>query len=68
MHRTLEEVRQEGLDALRQRLGQADMIRFLQQFETGRGDYAQERHDWADRLTIDDLKKLASNGNDVKEN
>ena len=36
MQRSLDEVRQQGLDALRQRLGRADMIRFLQQFETDR--------------------------------
>ena len=46
MQRTLNEVRQEGLEALRERLGRADMIRFLQQFETGSGDYARERHEW----------------------
>lgn len=36
MQRTLDEVRREGLEALRERLGRADMIRFMQQFETGR--------------------------------
>ena len=41
---TLEQLRREGLEALRERLGQAGMIRFLQQFETGDGDYANERH------------------------
>ena len=49
MQRTLDEVKQEGLDALRQRLGRADMIRFLQQFETGHSDYAEQRHEWVDR-------------------
>jgi len=50
--RTLEEIRCEGLDALRQRLGRADTIRFLQQFETGRGDYASERHVWVDTTSL----------------
>ena len=62
MQRSLDEVRQEGLDALRQRLGRADMIRFLQQFETGHGDYAQERHAWVDQVTVDELESLASRG------
>jgi hypothetical protein len=44
MGRTQDEIYREGLQALRHRLGRAGMVRFLQQFETGQGDYAQERH------------------------
>jgi hypothetical protein len=62
MQRSLDEVRQEGLDALRERLGRADMIRFLQQFETGRGDYSQERHEWVDRLSLQEIEDIAENG------
>jgi hypothetical protein len=63
MHRTLDEVRREGLDALRQRLGRADMIRFLQQFESGQGDYARQRHQWVDQVTLQDIEnELARNG------
>lgn len=58
MHPTLDEIRRAGLAALRERLGRAGMIRFLQQFETGSGDYARERHAWVDRLTLSDLKAL----------
>jgi hypothetical protein len=36
------------------------MILFLQQFDGGNGDYARERHEWADRTTLEDLKKLAA--------
>jgi hypothetical protein len=60
MQRSLDEVRQLGLDALRQRLGRADMIRFLQQFEIGQGDYAQDRHAWTDRLSLDEIERQAS--------
>ena len=60
MQRSLEEVRQQGLEALRQRLGRADMIRFLQQFETGRGDYAKERHAWVDQSSLADIENLTS--------
>jgi hypothetical protein len=56
---TLEEIRRNGLEALRQRLGRAGMIRFLQQFETGRGDYTQARREWVDRLSLDDLRTLS---------
>jgi hypothetical protein len=63
MQRTLDEIRREGFEALRERLGRADMIRFLQQFETGRGDYAKERHEWVDRTSLDDIERLGANGN-----
>ncbi len=57
----MDEVRQEGLQALQERLGRAHMVRFLQQFETGTGDYARERHDWVDRLSLEDLEREAQN-------
>lgn len=60
MHRTLDEIRREDLEALKQRLGRAGMIRFLQQFEAGAGDYAADRHDWVDRTSLADLKKNAT--------
>jgi len=43
---SLEEIRQHGIDALARELGPVGMIRFLQQFETGKGDYTIERHQW----------------------
>ncbi len=60
MHLTLDQIRREGLAVLRERLGQAGMIRFLQQFEHGMGDYAQERREWVDRTTLDDIKASAA--------
>jgi hypothetical protein len=59
MGRTLDEIYREGLEALRDRLGRAGMVRFLQQFETGQGDYASARHEWVDRLSLEDLRTLA---------
>jgi len=58
--KTLDEIRREGLEALRERLGRAGMIRFMQQFENGSGDYAQERHQWVDETTLDELKEAAN--------
>jgi hypothetical protein len=55
MARTLEEIRQRGLEALRKELGRAGMIRFLQQFESGSGEYAQERHAWVDGTSLAEL-------------
>jgi hypothetical protein len=60
MQRTLDEIRREGMAALEERLGRADMIRFLQQFETGSGDYARQRHDWVDRTTLQDIERMAA--------
>ena len=43
---TLDQIRQTGLEALERELGPVGFIRFLQQFETGAGDYTAERHNW----------------------
>ncbi len=43
---TLEQIRLSGLDALARELGVVGMVRFLQQFEMGKGDYSAERHHW----------------------
>jgi hypothetical protein len=53
--RTLEQIRLIGLEALSRELGPVGMIRFLQQFETGHGDYSSERHQWLDQLSVDEL-------------
>jgi hypothetical protein len=59
MTRTLEQIRRDGLAALRRELGQAGMIRFLQQFETGSGDYAKERHAWVDVTSFEEIRAAA---------
>ena len=56
MRPTLHEIYRQGLEALRERLGRAGMVRFLQQFEAGQGDYARERHTWVDALSLDELR------------
>jgi hypothetical protein len=59
MQQTLEEIRREGLDALRERLGRAGMIRFLAQLGSGEGDYAKARHAWVDALSLEELRGLS---------
>ena len=54
---TLEQIRREGLEALRDRLGRAGMIRFLAQFDNGSGDYAKHRHEWVDRTSLAEIRK-----------
>jgi len=41
--RTLHQIQQEGLDVLVEKLGPDDAIRFLQIYETGRGDWTKDR-------------------------
>lgn len=60
MTQTLDAIRRDGLAVLRQKLGRAGMLRFLQQFGSGSGDYAKDRHAWVDRTTMDDLRKAAT--------
>lgn len=52
---TLDQVRRIGVTALAQKLGAVGMVRFLQQSETGWGDYTKERKQW---LGDPDLKEL----------
>ena len=56
---TLEQIRRRGLAALRRELGKAGMIRFLQQFDQGEGDYAAKRHEWVDETSLADLRAEA---------
>ena len=56
---TLDQIRRKGLTALCRELGKEGMIRFLQQFDTGSGDYARERHSWVDQTTLDAIRKAA---------
>jgi hypothetical protein len=53
--RTLEQIRSAGLRALRRELGPADMVRFLHQYETGSGDYTEDRRQWRDQWTMDEI-------------
>lgn len=54
---TLEQIRLTGLKALSRDLGPVGLVRFLQQFETGQGDYTAERHLWLGERTVQDLAR-----------
>ena len=54
---SLDQIRKVGLEALAQALGQTGMVRFLQQFEIGRGDYSKEKDQWLDNMSIQDIVK-----------
>lgn len=51
----IEQIREEGIEALIKKLGPDGMIRFIQQFDSGRGDYTKDRHALLDGYTIDDI-------------
>ena len=61
---TLAEIRLAGYHALLRELGPVNLVRFLQQFETGYGDYTQERHDWLDQYTIEEITQEIQRGKD----
>lgn len=44
-----------GFQALRQELGVVGFIRFMQQFDAGRGNYTEERQEWQQPYTVDSL-------------
>lgn len=49
------EIQKKGYQALIEALGYEGMVQFLQQLNAGRGDYTQERHQWLDELTLEDI-------------
>lgn len=52
---TLEQLRRRGLEALARELGPVGMVRFLQQSETGHGDYSRDREQWLPQGDVSDL-------------
>ena len=58
--RTINEIRRIGIKALAESLGPIEMVRFLQSFELGYGDYTKERHEWLE----EDMNKIIS---EIKE-
>ena len=53
---TLEELREVGLRALSKVLGPVGAIRFIQQFEKGKGDYTKERSKILKKTTFERVK------------
>jgi len=60
--KTPNEIRKEGIEILSRELGPIEMVRFLQQYDMGEGDYTKERHKWIQKSTVkgikEELKKL----------
>lgn len=54
----LERIRKEGLKALKDTLGVEGMIKFLQMYSGGEGDYTKEREEIIKDLKIEDFEKF----------
>ena len=59
---SLNEIRRTGIEALIEKLGIVGMVRFLQQNETGYGDYTEEREELLGNPSLEELY------NDMKKN
>ncbi|AFY80160.1 hypothetical protein [Oscillatoria acuminata] len=55
MTKTQQEIIQKGYQALIDSLGVVDTIRFIQYFSPGHGDYTQERHQWLEKMSLNDI-------------
>lgn len=54
--KTISEIRREGLEVLAKNLGPIGMVRFVQSFDLGRGDYTKERSQWLSE-SLDEIFK-----------
>ena len=52
---TVEEVYKRGLEALSRELGPVGMVRFIQMFEPGKGDYVKDREKLLNSISRTDL-------------
>jgi hypothetical protein len=58
----LTEIRQQGYKALIESLGVVGMLRFIQQFEVGYGDYTTEKYQ-LEEPTIEDFQQFVRRDN-----
>ena len=57
------EVQRKGYQILAKELGVVDFIRFIQEFEKGSGNYTENRHEWQDRYSVEDILREIKNKN-----
>ena len=55
MEMNMSEIRKKGIEALTEALGPVGMVRFLHQFESGKGDYTKERKIWLKEYDINSV-------------
>ena len=61
--RELEKIRREGLKALKEKLGVEGMIKFIQMYSDGTGDYTKEKYENQEELTIENFEKYIAENN-----
>lgn len=49
------QIQQTGMEILAREMGTTGLIRFLQQFDLGHGDYTVDRHQWLKNVSVDDV-------------
>ena len=54
--RELEKIRKDGLKALKDKLGIEGMIKFIQLYSDGKGNYTEERREILENLDKEELK------------
>ena len=52
---TLAELNRKAFKTLVETLGYVNAVRFFKQFDTGTGDYTQERQQWLDDVSLCDI-------------
>lgn len=55
------EIQRKGYQILAKELGVVNFIRFLQEFEKGRGNYTEDRHNWQDVYSVQDILEEIKN-------
>ena len=53
--KTQNEIIEQGYKALVDSLGVVDAIRFIQHFSPGEGNYTEERHQWLQQKSLDEV-------------
>lgn len=54
-YKTENEIQELGIETLRQGIGVVGLIRFLQQFDKGHGNYVQDRQQWQKNYTVETI-------------
>jgi len=60
--KTLNEIRKIGIEALAKALGPVEMVRFIQSFDLGRGDYTKERSQWLNQSVEEIIREIKEKG------
>ncbi|MDE0553338.1 MAG: hypothetical protein OXI24_03930 [Candidatus Poribacteria bacterium] len=62
-----EQILELGFKALIDKLGPDGMVRFIHQFEAGRGDYTKERQQWVGTSDVETLAKQIQQSENTSE-